>query len=159
MAHEHLHFKHDIAVEHTHGKQVRVSVALLGTLAGGTLLLSSKIGEWFIYGAGSFQTETLALAGALLLGTPIVWHAIKSLLHQEAHMDELVALAIIAAIATQQYVAAGTVAFFMLLSELVESRTALGARASIESLIKLTPQKANQASARRLRNGSDGQPD
>ena len=58
-------------------------------------------------------------------------------------MDELVALAIVAAIATQQYVAAGTVAFFMLLSELVESRTALGARASIESLIKLTPQKAN----------------
>jgi Zn2+/Cd2+-exporting ATPase len=144
MAHEHLHFKHDIAVEHTHGKQVRVSMALLGTLAGGTLLLSSKIGEWLIYGAGSFQTETLALAGALLLGAPIIWHAIKSLLHQEAHMDELVALAIIAAIATQQYVAAGTVAFFMLLSELVESRTALGARASIESLIKLTPQKANR---------------
>ncbi len=144
MAHEHLHFKHDIAVEHTHGKQVRVSVALLGTLAGGTLLLSSKIGEWLIYGAGSFQTETLALAGAILLGAPIIWHAIKSLLHQESHMDELVALAIIAAIATQQYVAAGVVAFFMLLSELVESRTALGARASIESLIKLTPQKANK---------------
>jgi Cd2+/Zn2+-exporting ATPase len=145
MAHEHLHFKHDIAVEHTHGKQVRVSLALLGTLAGGTLLLTSIIGESrFIYGAGSFQTETLALAGAILLGIPIIWHAIKSLLHQEAHMDELVALAIIAAIATQQYVAAGTVAFFMLLSELVESRTALGARASIESLIKLTPQKANR---------------
>ena len=31
-------------------------------------------------------------------------------------MDELVALAIIAAIATQQYVAAGIVAFFMLLA-------------------------------------------
>ena len=126
MAHEHLHFTHDIAVEHTHGKQVRVSLALLGTLAGGTLLLASIIGEWLVYGAGSFQTDILALAGALLLGTPIIWHAIISLVHKEAHMDELVALAILAAIATQQYVAAGVVAFFMLLSELVESRTALG---------------------------------
>jgi len=145
MAHEHLHFKDDITVEHTHGKQVRVSIALLGTLAGGVLLLSSIIGKsGFIYGADSFQAEILALAGAILLGAPIIWHAIKSLLRKEAHMDELVALAILAAIATQQYVAAGTVAFFMLLSELVESRTALGARASIESLVKLTPRKANR---------------
>jgi Cd2+/Zn2+-exporting ATPase len=145
MAHEHLHFTHDIAVEHTHGKQVRVSIALLGTLAGGVLLLCSIVGKsGFIYGADSFQVEILALAGAILLGVPIIWHAIKSLLRKEAHMDELVALAILAAIATQQYVAAGTVAFFMLLSELVESRTALGARASIESLVKLTPQKANR---------------
>jgi Cd2+/Zn2+-exporting ATPase len=37
----------------------------------------------------------------------------------------------------------GTIGFFMLLSELVETRTALGARASIESLIRLTPIKAN----------------
>ena len=57
-------------------------------------------------------------------------------------MDELVALAIIAAFAMGKYTAAGIVAFFMLLSELIESRTALGARASIEDLIKLTPTKA-----------------
>ncbi len=145
MAHEHLHFKQDIAAEHTHGKQVRVSIALLGTLAGGVLLLNSIVGRSkLFYGSESFQAEILALIGAVLLGAPIVWHAIKSLLRKETHMDELVALAIVAAIATKQYVAAGTVAFFMLLSELVESRTALGARASIESLVKLTPQKANR---------------
>ena len=143
MAHEHLHFKDDIAVEHTHGKQVRVSLALLGTLAGGMLLLSHYVSKWFVYGPYAFQTEILAFAGAILLGSPIIWHAIKSLARKEAHMDELVALAILAAIATRQYPAACVVAFFMLLSELVESRTALGARASIESLVKLTPQKAN----------------
>jgi len=48
-----------------------------------------------------------------------------------------------ACFATENYSAAGIVAFFMLLSELVETRTALGARASIESLIKLTPTKAH----------------
>ena len=142
MAHEHLHFKDDIAAEHTHGKQIRVSLALLGTLAGGVLLINSGIAK-YIYGVGSFNTEILAMAGAILLGAPIVLHAIKSLIRREAHMDELVALAIIAAFATQEYATAGVVAFFMLVSELIETRTALGARASIESLIHLTPTKAN----------------
>jgi Cd2+/Zn2+-exporting ATPase len=144
MAHEYLHLKEDIAVEHTRGKQIRVSLALLGTLAGGMLLISGWISSLkFVYGAGSFQSEFLAMVGAILLGAPIILHAIKSLIKKEMHMDELVALAIIAAFATQNYVTAGVIAFFMLLSQLIESRTALGARASIESLIKLTPTRAN----------------
>jgi Cd2+/Zn2+-exporting ATPase len=142
MAHNHLNFKEDISVEHTHGKQIRVSLALLGTLTGGVLLINSGIGRFF-YGSGSFTTEFLAMIGAILLGAPIVLHAAKNLIKGETHMDELVALAIIAAFATQNYVTAGVVAFFMLLSELMETRTALGARASIESLIRLTPKKAN----------------
>jgi len=140
-AHEHLHFKEDIAAEHTRGKQIRVSMALLGTLAGGVLLISSGIARP-IYGSASDQAEFLAMAAAILLGAPIVLHAIKSLIKRQMHMDELVALAIIAAFATQNYVTAGVVAFFMLLSELIETRTALGARASIESLVRLTPTKA-----------------
>ena len=142
MAHEHLHFKEDVAAERTYGKQIQVSMALLGTLAGGVLLINSGIGKFF-YGSGSFNTEFLAMAAAILLGAPIVLHAIKSLAKRQMHMDELVALAIIAAFATQKYATAGIVAFFMLLSELIETRTALGARASIESLIRLTPTKAN----------------
>ncbi|MHC4175237.1 MAG: heavy metal translocating P-type ATPase [Planctomycetota bacterium] len=142
MAHEHLRFKDDIAADRTHGKQIRVSMALLGTLAGGMLLINSGIAK-FIYGSGSFNTEFFAMAGAILLGVPIVLHAIKSLIDKQMHMDELVALAIIASFATQKYATAGIVAFFVLLSELIETRTALGARASIESLIKLTPTKAN----------------
>jgi len=141
MAHQHLHLKDDIAVEQTHGKQIRVSMALLGTLAGGMLLINSGLAR-FVYGSDSFNTEFLAMIGAILLGAPIVLHAAKSFIKRQSHMDELVALAIIAAFASQDYVAAGTVAFFMLLSELMESRTALGARASIESLIRLTPTRA-----------------
>jgi len=142
MAHEHLHLKEDITAEQTHGKQMRVSMALLATLAGGVLLINSGVSRFF-YGVGSDQGQFMAMAAAVLLGGPIVWHAIKSLVRKEMHMDELVALAILAAFATGQYTAAGIIAFFMLLSELIESRTALGARASIESLIKLTPTKAN----------------
>lgn len=142
MAHEHLHLKDDMAHEHTHGKQVRVSIALLATLAGGVLLLN-YYAAGLIYGKGSFHAELMAMLGAILLGTPIIFHAIKCMLHRHAHMDELVALAILAAFVSGEYVTAGVVAFFMLLSELIETRTALGARASIESLIKLTPTKAN----------------
>jgi len=142
MAHEHLHLQQDVMADETQGQQWKVSLALLGTLAGGVLLINSGIGRLF-YGADSFNTEVFAMLGALLLGAPIVVHAIVSLIRGHSHMDELAALGIVAAFATGEYVAAGLIGFFMLLSELVETRTALGARASIESLIKLTPTQAN----------------
>jgi Cd2+/Zn2+-exporting ATPase len=127
----------------TRPKDVRVSIALMATLAGGMLLLNSAIaGLPLFYGENSQLPTLLAMMGALLLGLPVVVHALKSTFHGEMHMDELVALAIIAAFATEQYTTAGVVAFFMLCSELIETRTALGARASIESLIRLTPTRA-----------------
>jgi Cd2+/Zn2+-exporting ATPase len=106
------------------------------------LLISNGVAR-LIYGSTSDQAELLAMVAAVLLGSPIVLHAIKCLIQRHSHMDELVALAIIALFATENYVVAGVVSFFMLLSELMETRTALGARASIESLIRLTPTKAN----------------
>ena len=143
MVHQHFHLKDDIASEATRGKQMRVSLALIATLAGFTLLASSWVAQWkLLYGPDSFQTNLLALSGAILLSMPVLWHALKCFLKGHSHMDELAALAIIACFATQNYTVAGIVAFFMLLSELVETRTALGARASIESLIKLTPKRA-----------------
>lgn len=142
MTHEHLHLKDEFGTEQTREKQFRVSLALLGTLAGGVLLINSWIGRAF-YAPDSFNTQLFAMLGAILLGAPIVIHAAHSLIRGESHMDELAALGIIAAFAIGEYVAAGLIGFFMLLSELVETRTALGARASIESLIRLTPVKAN----------------
>jgi Cd2+/Zn2+-exporting ATPase len=64
-------------------------------------------------------------------------------------INELVAIAFLAAIASGEsqlggYQTAGIVAFFMLLGELIETRTAAGARASIASLVKLTPNKARR---------------
>ncbi|MCX5633977.1 MAG: cation-translocating P-type ATPase [Phycisphaerae bacterium] len=132
---------HEVDVEKTHRKQVTVSLALAGTLLGGTLLINSLISPIF-YGRGAEVRDMLAMLAAILLGAPVIIHSMKSVVQGHMHMDELVALAIIAAFATGDYVAASVVAFFLLLSELVETRTALGARTSIESLIKLTPTKA-----------------
>ena len=156
MGHKHFNitqteFDQTAALEHgdTVGKQFRVSLALFGTLAGGILVLNSLLAKLtlfsWLYGASSEELSgMMAMAGAILLGIPIILHALEGILHGHMHMDELVALAVIAAFAIGQYVEAGIVAFIMLLSELLETRTALGARASIESLIKLTPTTAHR---------------
>ena len=86
----------------------------------------------------------LAAMGALLLAVPLWVHAAKCLFGGHMHMDELVALAILAAMAIGEYQTAGVVAFFLLLSNLIETRTALGARAAIEGLMRLTPTKAHR---------------
>lgn len=127
--------------DHTKSMTARVSVRLLATLMGGTLVLSSLVAEYVFETAA--QAELMAMVGALLLGAPIVWHAFICLVKGQGHMDELVALAIMASFATKDYRVAGAVGFFMLLAELIETRTALGARATIESLIRITPIRAH----------------
>src|SRR5207244_4266331 len=68
-------------------------------------------------------------------------------------INELVAIAVLAAFGSGEsqiggYQTAGIIAFFMVLGELIETRTAAGARASIESLIKRTPTKARRITAK-----------
>ena len=144
-----LHNHHnlmDIQVEgdgkSTQSRAFRVSLSLLGTLLGGALLINSLVAE-LLFPEGNNHAEIMAMIGAILLAAPIIWHAFQSLMTGHGHMDELVALAILAAFAVEDYRTAGAVAFFMLLAELIETRTALGARASIESLIRITPTTAH----------------
>lgn len=151
-------------MSHSHLREVQVETAkasrlLIGTLMGGMLVFSSYIIDipfvanlLFQYdltqlnqiGFQSPYSKIVALLGATMLGAPLVWHAIKCLSSGHLHMDELVALAVVAAIALGEYQEAGIIAFFMVISNLIETRTALGARASIESLLRLTPDKAHR---------------
>ncbi|MGC9454120.1 MAG: heavy metal translocating P-type ATPase [Phycisphaerae bacterium] len=125
---------------------------IIGILAGGVFVVASYAADLLFADqtivrdgkSFNFYSYTLALIGALLLGIPIIVHAAKGLLQGEMHMDELVALAVIAALAAIDYKAAGAVAFFLLLANLVERRTALGARASIEHLVRISPKKAHR---------------
>ena len=88
-----------------------------------------------------------AFLGAITLGYPIVRTALKDIQGGVLSINELVAIAVLAAFASGDYKTAGVVAFFMLMGEIIETRTAEGARASIESLIKLTPTKARRITA------------
>ncbi len=149
---------------HAHLKEIeaetlKASSLLIFTLLGGMLVISSFIVDMPSVASVLFQydvaatsgepfstpySDVLALLGTLMLAGPLVWHAVQCLLGGHLHMDELVALAVVAAVALGEYQEAGIIAFFMVLSNLIETRTALGARASIESLLRLTPDQAHR---------------
>ncbi len=122
-------------------QQGKVAVRLLGTLLGGALVANAYLCDWLLpesRGVGDFS----AVLGALLLAAPLFWHSIRDLTRGQLHMDELASLGILAAISLGNYRTAGVVAFLLLMSMLVQQRSALGARAAIEQLLRLTPTTA-----------------
>ena len=120
------------------GRMLRWQIG--ATLVGGTLLICSVIAQ-FLWQKELYPALPAALA-MLMLGAPLVVSALQDLLRGEAGMNALVALAVIGAAATGKYQESAAIAFFMIVSGLIEKRTAIGAEASIESLIKLSPTKA-----------------
>jgi len=121
-------------------------VRLWQTLVGVVFVINAFVVDW-LFESGHTVASASAMVGAVILGYPIVVTGIKDLRHGVLSMNELVAIAVLAAFASGDYKTAGVVAFFMLMGEIVETRTAEGARASIESLIKLTPTKARRLKA------------
>lgn len=125
-------------VEHSH-----TPIHLKQTLLGVVFVVNSFVVDW-VFESGHAVAAASGFIGALILGVPIVRTAVKDLRLGLLSINELVAIAVLAAFASGDYKTAGVVAFFMLMGEIIESRTAEGARASIESLIKLTPTKARR---------------
>src|SRR5437899_2319766 len=136
--HEHEHDDSCGVCGHEHAP-----VRLWQTLIGVVFVLNAFIVDWF-FQQGHAVASGSALIGAVILGYPIVLNAIGDLRNGVLSINELVAIAVLAAVASGDYKTAGVVAFFMLMGEIIETRTAEGARASIESLIKLTPTKARR---------------
>ena len=138
-AHDHAH-SHGGAVAQT----LRLTLLFLGTV----LVLAAFVADW-VYPDNGLVAEFSATLGAFLLALPIFWVAIQDLFEGHMHMDELVALAVLAAMAKGDFRTAGVVAFFMLISQVIETRTAQGAHKAIEKLVRLSP-----TTARRI--GEDG---
>jgi Cd2+/Zn2+-exporting ATPase len=125
------------------GDHDHAPVRLWQTLIGVVFVLNAFIVDGLMQ-HGSVIASASALVGACVLGYPIVLTAIKDLINGVLSINELVAIAVLAAFASGDYKTAGVVAFFMLMGDIIETRTAEGARASIESLIRLTPTKARR---------------
>jgi len=142
---EHVH-DDECGCGHDHSHS---AVSLPWMVLGVVLVLNAYIVDW-ILNENTTVASFSGFFGAIILGVPIVVTAIKDLRLGRLSINELVAIAVLAAFASGNYKLAGVVAFFMLIGELIETRTAEGARASIESLIKLTPTKA-----RRIVNGNE----
>src|SRR5437867_2841737 len=139
--HEHAHDQESCSVcghDHEH-----TPVRLVQTLIGLIFVINAFVIGW-LFKSDTMLDDVSAMIGAMILGYPIIWTSIKDIRRGVLSINELVSIAVLAAFASGQYTTAGIVAFFMLMGEIIETRTAEGARASIESLIKLTPTKARR---------------
>ena len=123
----------------------RLSIALIG----GFFVINSFVLEWLVPDQ-MFSAKFSAIIGSVILAFPIMITALKDIYYGKIYMNELVALAILAAFAGADFQTAGIISFFLLLTIIIESRTASGAQRSIEELIKLTPN-----TARKIVNGSE----
>ena len=115
----------------------RLERRLFVALAGGTLLLISWIGS--LLGLQPQVAQIPAAIGALMLVTPLAFGALKEMKLGRPSGDSLASLAVLAALANNLYLAAGFLAFFLWLSDLILSRTAWGAQRAIRDLVELTP--------------------
>ena len=141
--HDHAHDAECCGHDHDHE---HAPVRLWQTVGGLVLVINAFIVNWALE-QSSVVADASAMIGAILLGYPIIWTAIQDLRQGRLSTNELVAIAVLASFASGHYQEAGIVAFFMLLGNIIETRTAEGARASIESLIELTPTKARRLTA------------
>jgi heavy metal translocating P-type ATPase len=119
----------------------RLSIAL----AGGVLLGAS----WLVrlLGAHPQLAQVPAAIGAVLLVAPLLAGAWREIRRGRPSGDALASLAVLAAIATANYLAAGFLALFLWTANLVLSRTAWGAQRAIRDLIDLTPETARLVEA------------
>jgi Cd2+/Zn2+-exporting ATPase len=144
--HEHHHHHHDhehddncgCGHDHSHS-----NIHLWQAIVGVVFVINAFLVDW-LFEAGTNVALASAMIGSIILGYPIVVTAVKDLRLGRLSINELVAIAVLAAFASGDYKTAGVVAFFMLMGEVIETNTAVRARDSIESLIRLTPTKARR---------------
>lgn len=141
-AHHHDHdHHHESGVECCSHNELKLENWILLYLVGGVLVASTTIARMLEIGMGGVN-QIPALIGAVLLGIPLLISAFKELQRRRPTSSSLAALAIVAAIATTKYEAAGYLAFILLVFDHALRRTAWGARRAIEELVGLTPDTA-----------------
>lgn len=102
------------------------------------LALGALKNDWWTWGPFSIP-QALLLASVALNGVPIIIGAFKGLMARELNVDELVAIALIACLASAEWFEAATVAAIMKLGSLVEETVSNQARNAIKSLVNLNP--------------------
>src|SRR3954471_24692095 len=141
--HEHSHDLGDADCSSCGHDHSHARIRLWQTVIGILFVINAFLVDWW-FEQGTVVASASGMIGAMFLGSPIVYTALKDLIRGILSINELVGIAVLAAFASGDYKTAGVVAFFMLVGEINETRTAEGSRASIESLIKLTPTKARR---------------
>jgi Cd2+/Zn2+-exporting ATPase len=141
--HDHHHdHKHEGCATCGHDHE-HAPVHLKQTLAGIIFVINAFVVDW-VFDQAHTVASASAMIGAVILAYPIVMTSVRDLKRSLVGINELVSIAVLASFASGDYKTAGVVAFFMLMGEIIETRTAEGARQSIESLIEITPTRARR---------------
>jgi len=93
-----------------------------------------------------------AMIGTAIVAVPVLWDSITGLKSEgfaatKFYMDQFITLAVVACFAIGQYVTGGVVAIILVIGQVLEERTMLGAREALDQLATLA-----KVRARRLRN-------
>ena len=119
---------------------------LIWALVGGVFVLDAFLAGRLM-GDDGMAGMVSALIGLLILLVPMLRIVLDDLRSGQLRMNELVVLAVLAGAARGDFKTAGIIAFIMLISLIIESRTASGARASLEALARLSPGLARRLNA------------
>jgi Cd2+/Zn2+-exporting ATPase len=140
---------HDHGHGHGHGEccpfhealsDRQVQQRLLLALYGGAILLSGSLLKSISPQHGGPWLQLLACA---IMAFPILGDAISGIKRGQLGFPSLVALAFCACLSQGDILTAGLVAFFMIMADQLENRSAIGARLAIESLIRHTPEQVH----------------
>jgi Cd2+/Zn2+-exporting ATPase len=124
----------------THYRPILTSRDFLVAAATGLLALASWVA--LLVGGPAAAVNALGLAAALIGGALIAGDAVGGVMRGKLNVDELVTIAIIAAIFVQEYLGAALVAFMMLFGKVLEDVTAARADRALEGLGRLVPATA-----------------
>ncbi|MCH2142365.1 MAG: cadmium-translocating P-type ATPase [Phycisphaerales bacterium] len=118
---------------------------LLIALSGGVLLATAWIGG--LLGLDAQIAQIPAFLGGVTLVIPLLAGAWREIGMGRPSGDALASLAVLAAMSSEMYLAAGFLALFLWTANLVLSRTAWGAQRAIRDLVHLTPDTARRVAA------------
>ncbi len=124
-----------------------ITASWLTSLAGIGIGLPVDEASWLAAVAGSetdWLPPALGLAGVAIGGAKIAVGAVRGLLERELNVDELVTIAIVAAVILGEYLSAGLVAFMMLFGKVLEDFTAERAELALAGLGALLPATARR---------------
>lgn len=128
----------------TAGERIRMGLDLGGAMLASGLLLVAFLFQWFVDPSQKPLTELFKAIAALIVSMPIFFAAVRGLFTGDAEesMDQLVALAVLAALVSGEFTTAAAIPLILNLGHFLERRSALGAQAAIDGLRTLQSRSA-----------------
>lgn len=110
------------------------------TIISGSLLLAAFLSYLMI--SGAWVQDVFLILASLIAGVPIAIKAFQALRMKAFSIDLLVTIAVVGAMIIGEYTEAAVVTFLFLFGDYLEGRTLQKTRASLKSLIDMTPLEA-----------------